>query len=221
VSHLYLYAFSEPPTTLPRVVGLEGASLSLESHDGIEAVVSPLEAVAIQPSKESVLAHARVIDQLAAQNEAVVPARFGRAFNDSGSLDAAVREREAELRTALERVRGCVELGLRVLAPVEEPASTPATGREYMLGRLERTRRDETAADELDAPLAALAREATRSLRATPQLLLSAAYLVPRGDVERFREAVRLQQEEHPELSFACTGPWAPYSFVTAGGDAS
>ena len=218
---LYLYAFSEPPTTLPQVMGLEGAALSLESHDGIEAVVSNLEGALMQPSKDSVLAHARVIDQLAAQNDAVVPARFGRAFDDPGSLGTAVREREAELRAALERVRGCVELGLRVLAPVEEPTPTPATGREYMVGRLARNRRDESAADELHVPLAALAREATRSLRATPQLLLSAAYLVPRGDVERFRETVRLQQEEHPDLSFACTGPWAPYSFVTAGGDES
>ena len=218
---LYLYAFSQSPTTLPQTVGLEDAPLSVETLDGIEAVVSAFEGSAIQASEESVLAHARVIEQLAARNEAVVPAQFGRAFDDSGSLEDAVRDREAELRDAIERVRGCVELGLRVLAPVDESAPAPASGREYMLGRLEQSRRDESDADELHAPLAALAREATRSLRATPQLLLSAAYLLPRGDVERFREAVRSQQEAHPDLSFVCTGPWPPYSFATAGGDAT
>jgi hypothetical protein len=216
---LYLYAFSESPTTLPQEVGLENAPLALESLDGIEAIVSTFDAAETRPSEENVLAHARVIDQLAVQNEAVVPARFGRAFDDSDSLRAAVQERESDLREALARVRGCVELGLRVLEPVQDPAPTPATGHEYMLDRLGRSRRDESAAEEVHAPLAALAREATRSVRATPQLLLSAAYLVPRSDVDRFRDAVRLQQERRPDLSFVCTGPWAPFSFVTAGGD--
>jgi hypothetical protein len=213
---LYLYAFSEPPTTLPTIAGVVGEHLSLETVDGIDAVVSVVDREAIEASEESVLAHARVVDELSNVNEAVVPARFGRGFGDGDSLQSAVREREAELRAALERVRGCVELGLRVLAPAAEEAALPATGREYMVGRLERSRRDEAAAEELHAPLAALARDATKSLRATPQLFLSAAYLVPRGDVERFREAVRAEQEEHPDLSFACTGPWPPYSFATA-----
>jgi hypothetical protein len=216
---LYLYAFSESPTTLPQAAGIADAPLSLERFDGVEAVVSVLDASSIRPSEESVLAHARVIDQLAAQNEAVVPAQFGRAFDNPASLGQAVLEREKELRAALERVRGCVELGLRVLAPVAEAAPKPASGREYMLGRLEQSRRDATAADEIHAPLAALAREATRSLRATPQLLVSAAYLLPRDDVDRFREVVRRQQDEHPDLTFACTGPWPPYSFVTAAGE--
>jgi len=217
---LYLYAFSFHPTTLPRTTGIGGAPLAVETFDGIEAVVSVLDG-RLEPSEESVLAHARVVDELAATNDAVIPARFGRGFANRDSLRTGVLEREADLHAALERVRGCVELGLRVLEPAEEEAAVPATGREYMVGRLERNRRDEQAAEELHAPLAAIAREATKSLRATPQLFLSAAYLVPRIDVERFREAVRAQQETNPGLSFACTGPWPPYSFATAEADES
>jgi hypothetical protein len=213
---LYLYAFSFSPTTLPRTAGLAEAPLVLETFDAIEAVVSVLAGGSIEPSEESVLAHARVVDELAASNDAVIPARFGRGFVNREALRTGVVDRQDELQAALERVRGCVELGLRVLAPAEEPAATPATGRDFMVDRLERSRRDEIAAEELHAPLAAIAKEATKSLRATPQLFLSAAYLVPRGDVERFREAVRAEQEEHPDLSFACTGPWPPYSFATA-----
>jgi hypothetical protein len=216
---LYLYAFSSAPTRLPATVGIAGTQLSLEPFDGIEAVVSVLEDGGIERSEESVLAHARVVDELAAANDAVVPARFGRGFSDRDSLRSGVRERGAELRAALERVRGCVELGLRVLAPAEEEPAAPASGREYMLARLERARRDERAAEELHRPLASIAKSSSRSLRATPQLLLSAAYLVRRGDVERFREAVRAQQEKHSALSFACTGPWPPYSFATAEAD--
>jgi Gas vesicle synthesis protein GvpL/GvpF len=216
---LYLYAFSPHPTKLPRTPGIAEAAVAAESFDGIDAVVSVLEAVAVEPSEESVLAHARVVDELAASNDAVVPARFGRGFADRDSLRAAVLERLADLEAALERVRGCVELGLRVFAPAGHEAVTPASGREYMVGLLERSRRDERVAEELHAPLAAIAREATKSLRATPKLLLSAAYLVPRADVVRFREAVQAQQEEHVDLSLACTGPWPPYSFATAEGE--
>jgi hypothetical protein len=218
---LYLYGFSSPPTSLPRMTGIAEAALSAESFDGIDAIVSTLDAAAVEPTEASILAHARVVDELAAANDAVVPARFGRGFEDEDSLRAAVVERSSDLKAALERVRGCVELGLRVLAPAANEGATAASGHDYMVGRLERTRRDEQVAEQLHGPLAAIARDATKSLRATPKLLLSAAYLVPRGDVDRFREAVRAQQEEHAELTFACTGPWPPYSFATADGEAS
>jgi len=32
--------------------------------------------------------------------------------------------------------------------------------------------------------------------------------------VDAFAAAVARLQDEHPELSILCTGPWPPYSFV-------
>lgn len=214
---LYLYALVETPARLPDSAGLDDSPLSVEPLGALDAVVSSLAAPPSPQSEDHVLAHARVVDELASLNDAVLPVRFGRAYADASALRHAVEAREDELREALDRVRGCVELGLRVLAGTADTTlAAPESGREYLRARLNERHRGERLADELDAPLAALSRAATRSVLATPQLVLSAAYLVPRDELDEFRRAVGSVQSRHPELSVACTGPWAPYSFATA-----
>ena len=44
-----------------------------------------------------------------------------------------------------------------------------------------------------------------------------AAYLVTRGDVERFKDAVDEHAAGDRGLQLLCTGPWPPYSFVEWG----
>jgi hypothetical protein len=214
---LYLYALVQPPARLPGSAGLDDSPLSVEPLGALDAVVSRLDAPPSAQSEDHVLAHASVIDELTSLNDAVLPVRFGRGYTDASALRDAVDAREDELREALDRVRGCVELGLRVLAgTADRTLAAPESGREYLRARLDERQRGERLADELDAPLAALSRAATRSVLATPQLVLSAAYLVPRDELDEFRRAVGSVQSRHPELSVACTGPWAPYSFATA-----
>src|SRR2546423_2006376 len=209
---LYLYAFAERPVTQPDAPGLEGASLSAEEVDGVAAVVSVLSVEAVRPTEEAVLTHARVVDALTAANDAVVPARFGRAFGDAEGLRRAAADRADDLRSALGQVRGCVELGLRAVPPqVVDPEAALSSGREYMRRRLAEQQRIERLGAELHAPLASLARAAT-GIQTAPQLL-SAAFLVPRAHVEDFRYAVGELERRHPEVTLACTGPWPPYSF--------
>jgi Gas vesicle synthesis protein GvpL/GvpF len=212
---LYVYAFVEAPAAVPEIDGIDSARLATERASGLDAVVSRHEQESVEASESAIVAHARVVDAVAESNAAVLPARFGGMHADAEALRGAVAERAAALAAALTRVRGCVEFGLRVLAPAAEPAS-PSTGAAYMHARLEQRRATERVADELHAPLTALAREATRTVGATPRLLLSAAYLVPRNDASAFRDAVERVQSAHPALSIVCTGPWPAYSFATA-----
>lgn len=213
---LYLYALTEHPAALPPALGIDDTPIAVERLDGIDAVVGVIDGQRVEPSEATILAHARVVDELAARNAAILPARFGRGYPDAAALQDAVRERADALAHALERVRGSVEIGLRVLGEPPKEAATGGNGRAYMLGRLDARQRAERLADELHAPLAALARAETRSVGPTPQLLLSASYLVPRDGVERFRAAVDELGQSHPDLTLACTGPWPPYSFATA-----
>jgi glycosyltransferase involved in cell wall biosynthesis len=212
---LYLYAFAERPVRLPDVVGLEGSALSAEEVDGVTAVVSAFSRESVRPTEEAVLTHARVVDALVDLNEAVVPARFGRAFADSERLRRATAGRFDVLRDALQKVHGCVELGLRAVPPpAGATGEAPSTGREYLRSRLADQQRIEQLGDDLHAPLAALARAST-GMQTTPQLL-SAAYLVPRGRTDDFRRAVRELEARHPGVALVCTGPWPPYSFATS-----
>jgi hypothetical protein len=219
---VHVYAITEASAAAPTTAGIDGAPVTIEDLNGLGAVVSVLDRPPSPASEEAVLAHARVVDAVAREGAAVLPVRFGRGYEDSESVRRELQGRAGELSESLERVRGCVEVALRVLAPEEaaaSPASPPppaASGREYMRSRLAAVRHAEAVADELHRPLAALSRASTRSVLATPRLLLTGAYLVPRSSLDAFRARVDELQRSRPDLGLACTGPWPPYSF-TAG----
>lgn len=211
---LHVYAFVESPAEIGELVGIGGEPVASARANGVAAALTRHREAPVA-TEEAILAHARVVDALAAERDSVVPARFGLAYDDEASLRAALLQRSGELEHALARVRGAVELGIRALAPAAKQDGA-STGLEYMRGRLERRRDAERLAAELHEPLAELAVETTQSVAATPRLVFSAAYLVARPNVEAFRDAVARLQDRHPELGLVCTGPWPPYSFVTA-----
>jgi hypothetical protein len=213
---IYLYAIAEELAGLPDLRGLDGAPLDRRSVEGLDLVVSEHDGTELAASEEAVLAHARVVEALVERSGALLPARFGRGFRDEAALCEAIEGRAASLREALAQVRGRVEVGVRVLAA--EPAPPAAeSGRAYMEARLARAEEAERLARELHEPLAALARAATRTVGATPRLLLSGAYLVEPGELDAFRSRVGELEAEHPELTFVSTGPWPPYSFAPGG----
>jgi gas vesicle protein GvpL/GvpF len=218
---LHVYALTEHPVALPQTAGIEGAALRAIEIDGIDAVVSESQAAVAAANEDAVLAHARVVDDLVSANDAVLPGRFTNGFGDEEALRAAIDARAAKLRAALERVRGKAEIGLRVFRD-ERPATAPASsGREYLMGRLAEVQAAERAAEQIHRPLAAAAGANTLNVLATPELLLSAAYLIPRAEIDAFRARVQELDDEHPELTLVCTGPWPPYSFATVDTDGS
>ena len=214
---IYLYAIAEELDGLPDVRGVDGAPLARRSVDGLDLVVSEHGGAELDASEEAVLAHARVVEALVERSAALLPARFGRGFRDEAALREAIEGRTGELRDALAQVRGCVEVGVRVLAPEAEPPAAAESGRAYMEARLARNDEAERLARELHEPLAALAHAATRTVGATPRLLLSGAYLVEPDQLEAFRRRVSEIEAARAELTFVTTGPWPPYSFAPGG----
>jgi hypothetical protein len=224
---IYVYAIVDSPRPIVTGVrGLEDKSLHVQPCEGLAAVVSRDHAGRPEPSAENALRHEQVVEALMPRH-AVLPARFGTLFRQQGDLGSTLRKFHDRLARGLDRVRGRVELGLRVLWQPnrrDAPAAAPApggSGRDYMVARLaeERRRREqqqaaEQLADRLHAPLASLAAESTLKVLATPELLLSAAYLVDRDGAAGFRCAVERLGAEHEALRMLCTGPWPPYHFV-------
>ena len=210
---LYLYAFVPRIAPVPDVLGIGGEVLTAVPLGAVAAVVAHVDG-AVEPTDENVVAHARVIDALAAELDAVLPVRFGRGFSDLDDLEAAAARHAPHLLARLDEVCGCVEIGLHVAAPFEA-AEHAGSGSAYMRRRLDELARAEALSADIHAPLAERARAAKREpcgVGASP--LLRATYLVPRRDIESFRGAVDVAQRSHADLSFACTGPWPPYSFA-------
>jgi hypothetical protein len=216
---IHLYAVASGLRGVPSLCGLEDATLEQRSVAGLDLVVSAHE-TAFQADEEAIMRHAQIVDAVMAQSDAVLPARFGRDFRDDTTLAEALYEHEARLREALERVTGCVELGVQVLGPdqAERPQPT-GNPREYMSARLAQVAELDRVVADLHRPLAQRARGSVRRGGMRAQLVLSAAYLVPVEDVDDFRAELARLQRKHPELTVVCTGPWPPYSFAGSEGD--
>jgi Gas vesicle synthesis protein GvpL/GvpF len=213
---IHVYAIARQLDDLPAVQGLGDATLERARIDGFDVVMSRIQGKTIEPSDEAVVRHAEVVEALQTRSEAILPARFGHVFSDDDHLLTAVRSKRAQLERGLNRVRGCVEFGVRAVLPecVSADESPIGSGREYMGFRLEQATRRRLLADQIDEPLMRLARGRTRVDHSPPDILLTAAYLVPHPMAEAFRLEMQGLQALHADLDVLCTGPWPPYSFA-------
>jgi gas vesicle protein GvpL/GvpF len=211
---IWLYAIVGGLRGLPPVEGIGGSPLTVYDCAGLDAVTTVHEAARIEPSEETVLAHARVVEALVPFASSLLPARFGVAFEDFPEVEAALCERGRELRHSLELVQGSVELGLRVVGEELERASAASSGRAYMESRRAQVVSADRLAGDLHACLAEQARAAVRNDRPDGRLVLSGAYLLEPAAIPAFQEAVEALESKHPALTFALTGPWPPYSFA-------
>lgn len=225
---LYLYAFTDSPGVPPPATpGLEDAPLQHVAHRDIAAVVSPISTAQIQPTEVNLWQHEEAVEALMA-DRALLPVRFGTVLAGQAAMQSVLATHYDNFKASLARVRGHVELSVRVMwdsDEVQAPAadrSQPADGRSYLMARLEAQREEENwrqrataLATELHAPLAQLATASTQRALVTPRMLLTGAYLVERDRMEVFRQKVAASNAAHPALQFLCTGPWPPYNFVT------
>jgi len=225
-------------------------AVRLIEHDGLAAIARevplsefgedalPLRLNDREWLEANVLAHEDVLHGFL--ETGVVPLRFGAIYRDTRDVERMLEARSAFFRSALERLRGRVELGVKawLVTPADPAASTgPAVGgRAY----LERRRDQLTAARERVERATALVADAHRRLLEvavdglvnrpqaqeltgrSDQMVLNAAYLVPRGDEEVARTLARLGPSSAGEgVEFELTGPWPPYNFVPADEEAS
>jgi hypothetical protein len=161
-----------------------------------------------------VLAHERVLEAIMDQGP-VLPVRFGTQIASDEDLVDALSERQESLLRTLERVRGRVELGVRVLSEREDlPRHRATSGRDYLLSRVAAHRRAEEAARELHDPLSELAVVARTSERPSPPAVMVGSYLVEEPEVEDFRRCAEELGRRHADLRVVVTGPWPPYSFA-------
>lgn len=213
---LHLYALAEHPAQLPAI---DGTTLhAVPVTEALDAVVGNVAEATPSPTREAIIGHAQVVEAVAGTSDAVLPARFGRPLRDEAELTSVVREREAELHAALDRVRGCIEVGVRVLCGGGRTGNEGGTGREYLLGRLESVRTAEGVARAIEDAVGEKARERDVRVVAKDDVLVTAAFLVPRSELDSVRASVEELAGGHPALTFVVTGPWPPYSFVTVGG---
>lgn len=236
----YLYAITDRLNEpLPGQVGLGDAQLAEVAWRDIVAIVSAHDAAPSLERADDLWRHEDVIESLM-DRRAVLPVRFGTVLPSHLDVVDMLCRRYTAFSEDLGRLRGCIEIGVRVLsragqdAPVAPPApAVEGPGTAFLRAKLAGRR----GRERLHAGLLERARDARQSLDRFAQASrldrgsmdadsISIAFLVPRANVEAFRLAVGEFAESQAAITLLCTGPWPPYSFVggaadgaTTGGD--
>jgi hypothetical protein len=232
VSAVYLYALVDAPPEAPLGRGLANEPLYTLRAGGLTAVIGVVEEPpSVTP--EALRAHDRVVRAVADRVEAIAPCRFGTACADEGALVERLEEGIPGVRAALEKVRGCSQMTLRVFAPgggVDE-LRTPhdegddadgalGPGARYLTRRM----RDAQRARELPVlgplrtALAPLIRAERIERHTTPPLVASVYHLVSRGDADAYLREVREHADLLHDVRVTASGPWPPYAFAAAEG---
>lgn len=214
---IHVYAFTEELDEPPESEGVDGAPLECLSVDGVTAIFSRRRGTSsAETLRDDALAHGAVVESLMERGRAVVPVRFGEVLLDDAALGASLRARVDSLRDVFGRVRGCVEVSLRVWDADAPAAATAATGTDYMRLRLAEETRRRAAAETLHRRLADVSRAArVQEGAAEGRQRFAGAYLVQEERLHEARRAVDEFAAAHPELTVVCTGPWPPFNFVT------
>ena len=211
--NLYVYAFVERPG---RSMTIARHRLEILSVAGVGVAVERLD----EPpgaSEAALRTQHAIVERLQRRFDAVLPARFG-SFVPLEELRQIVRLRRGDLQKALRRVRGCVQMTVRIVTtPAPTPAPivvrTPPSGTDYLNAR-------RAALSGLRPPLAAAVSVAVSRLVHDERVETDPArgrtamfHMIERTDATRYRTAVRRVPVRDSE-SLTVTGPYAPFAFA-------
>jgi hypothetical protein len=200
----------------------------------IEAGLRNIEWVA-----EVAVAHEAVVEHFATRRGAtVVPMKLFTMFSSPARAISELRARRSTLTTALRRVRGCDEWGVRLVRSTRGramPAGSlpPAdrSGRAFLAAKKQArdaardiVRHVTDAVESAYDLLAPLSRDSRRRSdfpeSAVTVPLLDAAFLVPAARKASFRAAARRAAAacRAAGVELTLSGPWPAYNFVQSAG---
>lgn len=219
-------------------IGLEGAPVYAISEGPLAAIVSDIAERRVRPERLKLAAHHAVIAKLMEEGT-VLPMAFGTIAASPKTLQKVLRTNKDAFRKHLHRVRGKIEMGLRVTWDVPNvfeyfvslhPDLMSMRDDLYLVGR--QATRDEKIAlghlfDQLlsqereahtDAVIKVLSPHCAEIKQNKPRgerEVMRLACLIDRSAQKRFEdgvfEAARLFDDHY---AFDFNGPWSPYNFV-------
>ncbi len=234
--NLYVYCLSDEVTAEPveSVTGIAGSTPRLLRHGEMAAVVSPFGDEKIAVTRENVLAHERVVRRVLAETTPL-PFRFGTIVSEA-RLASYLDSQQSKLKEQLARVRGAVEMSVKVIWKPEAVGGEAAGGvdeekvggeavgsgtrfllekRRELLGEGVMKERAAEVGAWLGRALEGTVRESRVQLQPSEGLLLAASHLVERARLADYREALGRAKNERPEIHFLTSGAWPPYSFIS------
>ena len=214
---LYLYGLREGPPLGAALLGIDDAPIEWLAGDGWSAATS---AIAARPevSAEHLAAHDDAARR-AASGAAFLPARFGQVFAAPGAIGEAMTTRRDAIRAALESVRGCVQMTVRLFGAPRAPAPIEDSEAFGPGARFLAARRSAAApppeVQDLRRRLGQLVVAERWLASIAPGMLGTLAHLVRENAVESYRALIPAGPLGAAR-SVRLSGPWLPYAFAPA-----
>jgi len=207
----YTYALAE--RGLPSRFTVLGRRLQAIDIGRVSAIV---EAVSEAPpvTEKALRQQHAIVTRLAERAEALLPVRFGAIFTPA-ELDARVKSAEEVMLAAIRRVRGCVQMTVRVHARAapESRVARPSTGTAYLTARSERGRALRGVAAKIRVAVSPLVVD-ERLDEGKGELLATLYHLIRSPDASRYRSAVEAIAPSLGPARLSVTGPWPVFAFV-------
>lgn len=240
----YVYGITRADAAIPEdLTGLDDKPVSMVSHGRCAALVSELNRERPLGDRADLMAHQRVLNAFVAADTEILPFRFGAALNSREAVERELLAENGErLTEALDSLEGHQELRVKgtyvqeaVLREVmaEEPQvaklnerlrNVPADAADavhyeriqlgQMVAEAVKRRRDQEGARLLEA-LSPVAAAAVPHTPVREEDVLDASFLVERGKLAEFQQAVeKLVQDHQDRIQLRLIGPLPPYDFV-------
>jgi hypothetical protein len=234
-----------PPVGAPGMGG-RGAPVRTVEFQDLVAVVSDVPGFRFDLTRENLLEHQRVLDEVLSRSD-VLPFSFGTVAGSDDEVRELLLERGFEaLHEQMEHVRGCVELEVKVLwqqdrlfaeiaqeneevrllrDAIPRLPESEAAGAKLTLGQLTEAamqRKSSWEAGRLLDILEPHVVDVVVSQNLSDTMLLNAAFLVERAREGDFDDAVfGLGEAQRARLLINYVGPLPPYSFINLAFDAA
>jgi hypothetical protein len=239
-SGLYFYAIADAAAQIAYPgLGINGSDVYAIAFGAISAVVSDISEKRIRPERRHLSVHHAVTKRMM-QDTTILPVSFGTIASGVEAIVDTLKENKSSFTQQLDRVRGKVEMGLRVVLDISNifeylvsqhqeladlrdellgKSHGPSQNDKIELGRQfdklltqDRERYTEMVLEVLDRCCIEIKQNSTHEEREVMNL----ACLIDRAAQAKFEDGVFAAASKFDNnFSFDFNGPWAPHNFVS------
>lgn len=218
--------------------GVQGSHVYCLPYRDIGAIVSDISEANLEMVEKNILAQEHVVERVM-EDVPILPMQFGTIVDEEEKILSILRNYYHDFVENLQRVKGKVELGVKILWEPNEirgeivdlnekikmicqGSKKLSPSRRYLQEKLEEhlieratRKRAKVLIGDVHRKLERCAEDSCVKKMVSPKMILNASYLVLREKMDDFKEEFQKVRIQHRRFAFLYSGPWPPYSFIT------
>lgn len=237
MTKIYTYGIVDSNNAIADPIkGLGGAEVYNIPYLDIGILASNVHEKVKNANPKHVLEHEEVVEKLM-ENFTILPMRFCTIFDKRENVLSMMKEYYADFKENLDNLRNKVEFGIKVIWPGDMVkkrisdmcnknshivSAVNSPGKTFINEKYRTYKIDKEFEKEADRCIAAIDNffrsaviEKKYEKLESNNLLLSASYLVEKGNQDDFKQAFeRLTKSVNADFKYLFSGPWPPYNFI-------